>query len=270
MLLRTSSAPQLLSLPRGSHPLAFTSAPSLAAAGPAPAPWALSCACLCLGILTPLVCRSQSHSLAPPAPTQRPVVKGANRRPSAGPLSGEADARRALVERGSRLPFTATAGTAHPPFPEPLALGVAPTQLPPHPHLQQSPAVASSRLPGPPGPRPQAPTCPCPLVSACPVAGSPLLAGQEENCGRAPQAGLSQIRAVHETPEAAFSHCAHQAAGQLVAHRGWPGALAALGVTCVVPRLPAGRWNPLGNRDAGSSPRTVCVPSGKGGAVSRM
>ena len=151
-------------------PPAFTSAPSLAAGGPAPAPSALSCACLCLGVPTPLVCRPQSHSLAPPAPTQRPVVKGGNRRPSAGPLSGEADARRALVERGSRLPFKQQLAQPVLPSPSPWPSVWPPASTPPTP-------------PAEPSRGPQTPACPCPLVSACPVAGSRLLAGQKRMVG---------------------------------------------------------------------------------------
>lgn len=138
-----------------------------------------------------------------PHPSSLPVPEPQSGPPSPYPAScgqrGQPQAERwALIRgggcqarpRGKRKPPALYSNSWHSPSSLPRApgprCGPHPASTPPTP-----PAERSCGQQPPPWPTwPQTPTCPCPLVSACPVAGSPLLAGQEENCGRAPRVGL--------------------------------------------------------------------------------
>ena len=158
-------------------PPAFTSPQSQAAGAPPQPPGSAVPACLCPGVPTPpLGCQPQSLSLAPPTPTQCPVVKGADRRPRAGPLSGKAGARRAMWKEEAACPLQEQ--LARPVLP-PLTPGPkCGPQLPPHPPpstAQLWPAAPSLVHLAPDPSLPLTPTI-LSLVSGCLVPGSLLLA----------------------------------------------------------------------------------------------
>ena len=192
--------------------------------GPTPGPWALSCACLSLSWgphPSPRLPAPEPQFGPTPTPTQCPVVKGADRRPRAGPLFGKAGARRAMWKEEAACPLQEQ--LARPVLP-PLTPGPkCGPQLPPHPPpstAQLWPAAPSLAYLAPDPSLPLTPTIRF-LVSGCLVPGS-LLVGQEENSWNMPQAGPGQIRLLHDVPRPLAIYHARQGGGDPLQGSGIP------------------------------------------------